>query len=161
MLTDEDLLAYCETLCSQADVCYFTSREMMRLAELAGETTLAMAMRRIDCSDPGFTHAYRSTRILALFEQARMRWQNILFLETLLEERRRNFLSLAFENFSSNEILVSCEHLDDAYTKWQEAETLLDHCRKLPSKWRKGNSGEEKSTQENMDKEEPTRLAAE
>ncbi len=161
MLTDEDLLAYCKTLCGQADVCYFTSPELMQLAELAGETSLAMAMRRIDFSHPGFVHAYRSSRILALFEQARMRWQNILFLETLLEERRRNFLSLAFENFSSNEIDISRDHFDEAHNQWQEAERLLDHCRKLPANWRKENTDEGKSVQEDTYDEEPARVAAE
>ncbi len=161
MLTDEELLAYCEALCSQADVCYLASREMMRLAELAGETTLATSMRRIDCSDPGFIHAYRSWRIGALSEQARMRRENILCLENLVEERRRSFLSLAFEDFSSSAIRESCDHFDDAYNKWQEAEKLLDHCRNLPPHWRKGDSGEGTSTQESTGDEKPVRLPAE
>ncbi len=161
MLTDEELLAYSKALCSQADVCYLASREMMRLAELAGETTLATSMRRIDCSDPGFIHAYGSSRIGALSEQARMRRENILCLEHLVEERRKNFLSLAFEDVSSSETRESCDRFEDAYNKWQEAEKLLDHCRKLPSNWRKGNSDEETSTKESTGDEEPARLPAE
>ncbi len=160
-LADEDLLDYCETLCRQADVCYLASREMMRLGELAGETTLVVAMQRVHCSDPGFIHAYRSRWVLALLEQARKRSQNLMFLETLVEERRRSFLSLAFQNFSCDGLRESYHHFDDAYSKWQEAEKLLDHCRKLPSNWRNGDSVERKPTQENTGDEEPVRLAAE